>query len=612
MMRPGGIFLRFCAVAMLFALARPEARAQEKDSAAVASPIPLPPSSCSIDLNLNEQRAYLLKNGHMVADSPISSGREGHETPTGDFEVTQKDPNAFSNMYGMIVNKASGDVVVAGAEPGMPVPQGCEYVPAPMRWFMRFDGAVGMHEGNLPGYAASHGCVRMPAAMAKLFYDTVEVGTPVHVFGTAPVHESPEDTAASRDAAAPPMQASMVLLHVLILGVLCASLLGLGVNLLFFRSLAPATAATAATVNVAHGRVSILVPARNEERAIGDCVSSLLAQDYPDFELLLLDDGSTDRTAAIVAELMGGSAGHRLLSGAPLPEGWTGKNWACHQLSQAAAGEWLLFTDADTIHSPAALSAAVSMATQARADLFSAWPRLVTVTLGEKMVIPVLHVIALAWFPIALLQFLQTRPRLAARLPRRVLRAWGGANGQFVLFRREAYERIGGHSAIRYHIVEDVALGREVASRIPEGMRLLNCDGSGLVDCRMYHTLREVCDGFTKNARAAFEGNLATWYVVGALQFTGFFLPFVLLFFPSQFRLAAIEVGLIYLIRVILVLRMRTSWLGCILHPVGQFLAMAIAIRSWISTAGAGVQWKGRTYRLNLDEKPAPAHASSD
>ena len=398
----------------------------------------------------------------------------------------------------------------------------------------------------------------------------------------------------------------MLLLHALILAVLCASLLGLAFNLLFFRSLAGAGSP------VSHGRVSILVPARNEERAIAVCVSSLLAQDYPDFELLVLDDGSTDLTAAIIAGLIAGDPRHRLLAGAPLPEGWTGKNWACHQLSQAATGDWLLFTDADTIHSPAALSAAVTMAAATRADLFSAWPRLITLTLGEKTVIPVLHVIALAWFPIALLQFLQEHTRLAAHIPRRIIRAWGGANGQFVLFKRAAYQRIGGHSAIRYHIVEDVALGREIASRIPEGMRLVNCDASRLVDCRMYHSFIEVCDGFTKNARAAFEGNLATWYVVGALQLTAFFLPFVLIFFPSQFRVAAIEVALIYLIRVILTLRMRTSWVGCILHPIGQFLAMSIAIRSWIHTASSGVQWKGRTYRPNLDGQPAKPAPSCD
>ena len=382
----------------------------------------------------------------------------------------------------------------------------------------------------------------------------------------------------------------MLLLHAAILALLGASLCGLSVNLLFFRSLA-------SQVPESHGRVSVLVPARNEERSIGECVASLLAQDYPDFELLVLDDSSTDRTAAIAGDLMAGHPWHRLLSGTPLPDGWTGKNWACHQLSQAATGHWLLFTDADTVHSPGALSAALAKAADTRADLLSAWPRLITLTLGEKLVIPVLHIMAICWFPIAFLQYLQTRPRLAARIPLNILRSWGGANGQFVLFSRSAYRRIGGHESVRDHIVEDVALGREIARRIPEGMRLINCDASRLIDCRMYQSFREVCDGFTKNVRAAFEGDLVTWYLFGGIQFTVFFLPFVLIFFRSQFRYAVVEIALIYLIRAVLALRMRTSWVGCVLHPFGHFLAMGIGIRSWINTAGPGVEWKGRTYR---------------
>jgi len=367
------------------------------------------------------------------------------------------------------------------------------------------------------------------------------------------------------------------------------------VNVLFFRSLKPAPP-------VARGRVSIMVPARNEERCIAACVSSLLAQDYPDFELLVLDDSSSDRTAPIVPGLIAAAKNpaHRLIPGAPLPDGWSGKNWACHQLSQAATGDWLLFTDADTIHSPRALSAAVAMALATRADLLSPWPRLVTVTFGEKLIIPILHIIAICWFPIALLRLLQAWPDLADAIPARVLRSWGGANGQFMFFPRASYVRIGGHAGLKDHIVEDVALGREVARRIHDGMRLVNCDASRMVDCRMYHSFIETCDGFTKNARAAFEDNLTGWYVVGALQFTGFFLPFLLLCIPSQFSMALIEIALIYLLRAVLTLRMRTSWLGCLFHPAGQFLAMSIAIRSWIATTRSGVQWKGRTYRPTL------------
>jgi lipoprotein-anchoring transpeptidase ErfK/SrfK len=149
-------------------------------------PSPTPPSPYSIEIDLSKQHAYLLKDGKRVADAPISSGRAGHLTPVGNFEVVQKDLNHVSTLYGKFVEKASGRVVKSGADSAMPVPKGCKFVPAPMKWFMRFEGAAGMHAGVLPGYPASHGCVRMPASKAELFFDTVEIGTPVRVFGTIP------------------------------------------------------------------------------------------------------------------------------------------------------------------------------------------------------------------------------------------------------------------------------------------------------------------------------------------------------------------------------------------------------------------------------------------
>jgi len=162
--------------------------------ALTGSAAPTPPSDYSIEIDLGKQRAYLLKSGHIVAESPVSSGREGHPTPTGNFEIIQKDLNHVSNLYGKFVDADTGRLVKAGADAAMLVPKGCKFVPAPMKWFMRFDGAAGMHAGILPGYAASHGCVRMPASKAELFYDTIAIGTPVHVFGTPPPHEIESET----------------------------------------------------------------------------------------------------------------------------------------------------------------------------------------------------------------------------------------------------------------------------------------------------------------------------------------------------------------------------------------------------------------------------------
>ena len=141
----------------------------------------------SVEIDLQEQRAYLLQNGRPVLASPISSGRYGHLTEGGSFKVIEKERNHYSSIYGKIVD-ASGRTVVADADVDMKVPSGCRFVPAPMPYFMRFHGSDGMHAGYLPGYPASHGCVRMPDQYAVAFFNAVNVGTPVTVFGRTPVN----------------------------------------------------------------------------------------------------------------------------------------------------------------------------------------------------------------------------------------------------------------------------------------------------------------------------------------------------------------------------------------------------------------------------------------
>ena len=129
--------------------------------------------------------AYLIQHRRVVLESPISSGRYGHLTQTGSFKVIEKERKHYSSIYGKIVD-GSGRTVVADADVDMKVPSGCKFVPAPMHYFMRFHGADGMHAGYLPGYPASHGCVRMPEELAIAFFNSVEIGTPVHVFGRTP------------------------------------------------------------------------------------------------------------------------------------------------------------------------------------------------------------------------------------------------------------------------------------------------------------------------------------------------------------------------------------------------------------------------------------------
>jgi lipoprotein-anchoring transpeptidase ErfK/SrfK len=141
----------------------------------------------SVEIDLQEQRAYLLQNGRPVLASPVSSGRFGHLTKTGSFTVLEKERSHYSSMYGKIVD-AGGNTVVADADADMSVPRGGKFIPAPMHYFMRFNGGDGMHAGYLPGYPASHGCVRMPEQYAIAFFNAVQVGTSVTVFGRTPVN----------------------------------------------------------------------------------------------------------------------------------------------------------------------------------------------------------------------------------------------------------------------------------------------------------------------------------------------------------------------------------------------------------------------------------------
>ncbi len=152
----------------------------------LAAAIAQRPDAVRIEIDLQDQMAYLLENGQVTVASPISSGRAGYQTTRGSFKIIEKERNHYSTLYGKIVD-ARGNTILADADTYMPVSRVARFVPAPMRYFIRFNGAEGMHAGHLPGYAASHGCVRLPEANAIAIFEAADVGTPVTVFGTTPV-----------------------------------------------------------------------------------------------------------------------------------------------------------------------------------------------------------------------------------------------------------------------------------------------------------------------------------------------------------------------------------------------------------------------------------------
>ena len=365
---------------------------------------------------------------------------------------------------------------------------------------------------------------------------------------------------------------------------LCVTALLLGVagnfilNLLFFRRPQTGTAPPAGV------RVSVLVPARNEASRIRPCLDSLLKQDYPYLELIVLDDHSTDATAAIVAEYSRREPRLVLIQGEALPSGWTGKAWACSQLARAARGDFFLFTDADTVHEENSVSAALGCINRREGDLLSLWPGQITVGWAEVLAVPFVNLLHLFFLP--------------HWMPGR-WRSLGAANGQFMLFRRDAYKSIGGHEAVRGHLVEDVALAREIKVR---GMKLINVNGCSLVHCRMYEDAGQVWEGFGKNLRAGCEGSVLAFLVLTGLQAALFLGPFVcVLIAPwclteQTMALVLFQMAAVWGLRFWAALVGRQSLLGALLHPVGQFYFLMIAFFSWYKYATGAVTWKGRNY----------------
>jgi chlorobactene glucosyltransferase len=372
--------------------------------------------------------------------------------------------------------------------------------------------------------------------------------------------------------------------HIAVTSVLAAVLLALVVNMGFLRRLRPGT------VPVRRPLVSVLIPARNEADRIGPCLHSLVNQDYPNIEILVLDDYSEDGTAQVVKRF----TQVLLLAGEPLPKGWTGKSWACHQLANAARGKLLLFTDADTVHSVGAVSAAVREQQRTRADLLSIWPCQISETLVEKLVIPLMYVVGGSFVPHWLIYLCQTAKWLFRNFPEAWVASLGIANGQFLLFSKESYFRIGGHQAVRDKMAEDVALARTIAGQI--GMRLVNANGVLLVQCRMYRSLEEMWHGFTKNLRPVFERGSLDFFIAVTGQFLVFVFPFALMILsPSPASL--VEVCIIYGMRLLAAARYHSSWLSVLLHPIGYGFALIIALNSLRQVAGKGVTWKGRLYK---------------
>ena len=334
-------------------------------------------------------------------------------------------------------------------------------------------------------------------------------------------------------------------------------------------------------------RVSVLVPARNEEANVGPCLRSLLAQDYPDFEVRVLDDESTDDTGRILAELAAEDPRLRVMHGKQLPPGWLGKHWACQQLGEAADGELLLFTDADTRHGENTLRHAVAAMAAEDADLLTAIPQEVVRTWSERLTVP--------FIPWSILVFLPLAIAYRLRMP-----ALSSSIGQFMLFRRKAYESVGGYAAVRQDVVDDIAMGRAIKAA---GFRWRLANGLPEVKCRMYHSFAEVWEGFSKNTYASLGASIPVFVFVWSwLALTFLEPPIGLILLAAgvpmpgfSTELAALAIGLSLLLWGISHWRFGFPLQLTLAYPLGVLLSYVIAMRSMVLALTGRSTWKGRT-----------------
>ncbi|MGZ4821739.1 MAG: glycosyltransferase family 2 protein [Terriglobales bacterium] len=346
--------------------------------------------------------------------------------------------------------------------------------------------------------------------------------------------------------------------------------------------------------------VSVIVPARNEEVCLGACLDSLLAQTGVEFEIIVVDDGSTDRTRQIAESILCASnlrgqdprsGPGRVIDAGRLAEGCSGKCNAAQSGANAARGEWLLFTDADTVHLPGSLERSLVEARRHQVALLSYSPAQEVHGILENAVMPVIYAELAA----------QYRPRQVCDPASPV----AAANGQYLLITREAYDAVGGHAAVSHTLLEDVALARAVKR---SGRRLRFRFGGDAVRTRMYRTWPDLRDGWTKNLALLFPGasRLAARRGIEFLLAAGGLGAAVAGLATRRYRLLGAGLAVAVPTTTLFFRRVRRAHfgpLGTTLSPLGLPLFVLLLLRSQLHYGRGKVSWKGRIYRHAIERE---------
>lgn len=357
--------------------------------------------------------------------------------------------------------------------------------------------------------------------------------------------------------------------------------------LLFASNLRVYRRPTAPATDGSPPAVSVLIPARNEERSIRAAVEAALASRGIDIEVVVMDDRSDDATAAIVRVIAGRDPRVHLRQGPELPEGWCGKQYACWNLAGEASHDVLLFLDADVRLHPDGVARLVAFLQESGAELISGVPHQETGTLLERLLIPLIHFVLLGFLPV--------RRMRASRHP-----AYAAGCGQMFLVRRSGYEKAGGHAAIRATLHDGIGLPR-VFRRA--GLKTDLCDATDLATCRMYRGSAEVWQGLAKNAT---EGLGAPRLILSStlVLLCGQVFPVVLLASAPWMTVAALCLATaatlcVFGPRLAGAVRFHQSILGALLHPLGVLILVTI---QWYALlrflVGRPSAWKGRTYAM--------------
>jgi hypothetical protein len=328
--------------------------------------------------------------------------------------------------------------------------------------------------------------------------------------------------------------------------------------------------------------VSVIVPARNEEASLKNCLDSLVAQTNVAFEIIVVNDHSTDRTHEIASLFSDKRV--RVVEAGALPTGWTGKNNAVTAGAKVAHGEWLLFTDADTVHLPGSLARSIEEATRQHAALLSYSPQQVVKSVWEKAVMPVIFAELAASF----------RPSQVSD-PNSPAAA---ANGQYLLITRGAYDAVGGHAAIAAKLLEDVALARAVKK---SGRKICFRFGGDAVRTRMYRTFAQLREGWTKNLVLLFPSpmRLATLRALEFVLIVSSFATAITTARHGHFQpavAAGILGAILYAMFLTRIRRAHFSWGAALLALFGLPLFSYLLVRSKLSHKHGNVWWKGRHY----------------